>query len=86
MAQVHFLAQNKLSFVIWETKKIDPRPSNGNQKSNKMTLVMHYGIRITTAVYKNWIPNQYHSLLILSLDKRETTLSTKIPLNKVLNQ
>lgn len=50
MAQVHFLAQNKLSFVIWETKKIDPRPSNGNQKSNKMTLVMHYGIRITTAV------------------------------------
>lgn len=36
--------------------KIDPRPSNGNQKSNKMTLVMRYGIRITTAVYKNWIP------------------------------
>lgn len=59
--------------------KIDPRPSNGNQKSNKMTLVMHYGIRITTAVYKNWIPNQYNTLLIPSLDKRETTLSTSIP-------
>lgn len=53
MAQVDFLEQNKLSFIVfWETKKNDPRPSNGNQKSNKMTLVMHYGIRITTKVYK----------------------------------
>lgn len=86
MAQVDFLEQNKLSFIVfWETKKNDPRPSNGNQKSNKMTLVMHYGIRITTEVYKNWIPIQYNTLLMPSLDEREKTLSTKLPLNRVLN-
>lgn len=50
-----------------------------------MTLVMHYGIRITTEVYKNWIPIQYNTLLMPSLDEREKTLSTKLPLNRVLN-
>lgn len=32
---------------------------------------MHYGIRITTEVYKNWIPIQYNTLLMPSLDERE---------------
>lgn len=50
-----------------------------------MTLVMHYGIRITTEVYKNWIPIQYNTLLMPSLDEREKTLSTKLPLNRALN-
>lgn len=46
---------------------------------------MHYGIRITTEVYKNWIPIQYNTLLMPSLDEREKTLSTKLPLNRALN-